>query len=97
MASSRDECIFCKIIAGELPAEKVYEDEDVAAFLDINPTTRGHTLVVPKAHHETLLKTPTELLKKIVAVLPGLAEAAVEATGSEGFNILQSNEQCKEQ
>ena len=87
-------CIFCKIVAGEIPSEKVYEDGDVVAFVDINPTSRGHTLVIPKDHYANLLTTPEDVLKKTVAVLPKIAKAAVEATGSQGFNVLQSNSPC---
>lgn len=56
------ECIFCKIIKGEIPSYKVYEDEKCLAFLDINPVTPGHTLLIPKQHHQMLTDTPDELL-----------------------------------
>ena len=56
------ECIFCKIIAGEIPAEKIYEDDKVLAFLDINPVTYGHTLVIPKEHYAIMTDVPDELL-----------------------------------
>ena len=55
-------CIFCKIIAGEIPTEKIYEDNKVLAFLDINPVTYGHTLVIPKKHYTTMTDVPDELL-----------------------------------
>jgi histidine triad (HIT) family protein len=92
--TSDSECIFCKIVAGEMPSHKVYEDEHLLAFMDIAPTSPGHTLVIPKAHHRDLLSTPPEVLAHIATVLPRVAKAAVEATGAEGFNILQSNERC---
>jgi histidine triad (HIT) family protein len=56
------DCIFCKIIAGEIPAAKIYEDEKVLAFLDINPVTPGHVLLIPKEHHPMMLDVPDELL-----------------------------------
>jgi len=94
MATGDPGCIFCKIVAGELPSEKVYEDDTVLAFLDIMPTARGHILVIPKQHYADLSSTPTAVLRDLVAVLPRLARGAVEATGAEGFNVLQSNGPC---
>ncbi len=88
------ECVFCRIVAGELPSEKVFENEFVLAFLDINPTSRGHTLVVPKDHYKDLLSTPEQALREVVAVLPKVAAAVVRATGAAGFNVLQSNSAC---
>ncbi len=57
-----EDCIFCKIIAEEIPAEKVYEDDKVLAFLDINPVAPGHTLIIPKEHYQMMVDTPDELL-----------------------------------
>jgi len=94
MTNRDPDCIFCKIVAGELPSEKVYEDDRVLAFLDITPTTRGHTLVIPKHHYADLSSTPVHVLQDVVAVLPKVARAAVEATGADGFNVLQSNRPC---
>jgi histidine triad (HIT) family protein len=88
------DCIFCKIVAGELPCHKVFENDQVLAFMDINPTSQGHTLVIPKDHHRDMISTPADALGQIMAVLPRIAEAAVAATDAEGFNILQSNEAC---
>jgi len=88
------DCIFCKIVAGELPCEKVFENDHVLAFLDINPTSRGHTLVIPKEHSEGLLSTPAEALLEVASVLPQVAAAAVRATDAAGFNVLQSNGPC---
>ncbi len=56
------ECIFCKIVSGEIPAEKIYEDEKLLAFLDINPVTYGHTLLIPKEHHAMMPDVPDALL-----------------------------------
>ena len=55
------DCIFCKIIKGEIPCNKVYEDDKILAFMDISPNNKGHTLVIPKEHHETLLDMPDDL------------------------------------
>lgn len=84
-------CIFCKIVAGEIPAEKVYEDADVLAMMDIAPSAKGHTLVIPKEHHPHLHDVPPELLAKMAAVLPKVAKAASKAVGAEDYNVLQSN------
>lgn len=83
-------CIFCRIIEGEAPARVVYEDEDTMAFLDVNPLSEGHTLVVPKAHHETLTDLPEDegakLMRTIHRITPEI-EAAVDADATTvGFN-----------
>lgn len=63
-------CVFCKIINGEIPAAKVYEDEHVLAFLDISQVTKGHTLVIPKAHHTDLFQLPEDSSKHIFSIVP---------------------------
>lgn len=80
--------IFCRIIAGEIPSAKVYEDEDVLAILDISQTTPGHTLVMPKAHCGSMLDCPQEILTKVMNVAQKVANAAKEALGADGVNIL---------
>lgn len=85
------DCIFCKIISGELPSNKIYEDDLVMAFLDINPVNTGHTLVIPKKHYSNTLETPDELLQHLVIVVKRLANAIVKATGSGGCNISINN------
>ena len=94
MAKTDPDCIFCKIIAGEIPSEKVFENDHVLAFMDINPTSKGHTLVIPKDHSEDLVSTDVNMLLQVTAVLPKIAAAAVAAVAAEGFNILQSNGPC---
>jgi len=94
MAEKDPDCVFCKIVAGEIPGEQVYEDVHVLAFMDIQPISRGHTLVIPKAHYDGLLSAPVETLEQLVAALPKVARAVVAATGAAGFNILQSNGPC---
>jgi histidine triad (HIT) family protein len=83
--------IFSKIIRGEIPCHKVYEDDRVFAFLDINPLSRGHTLVVPKEPAVTLDELSDESAAAIGRVLPRLARAVVQATGVRAYNILQNN------
>jgi len=92
--SSDPNCIFCKIIAGEIPCERIYEDDQVVAFLDIAPIAQGHALVVPRAHHEALLDTPPALLGDVMAAAQTVADAVVNATGAEGFNLFQFNGAC---
>lgn len=83
--------IFSKIIAGEIPCHRVYEDEHVLAFLDINPLSRGHTLVIPKEEAATLDALSDESSAAIGRVLPRLCRAVVKATGAKAFNVLQNN------
>ncbi len=81
------DCIFCKIIKGEIPCHKVYEDDSVIAFLDIHPVSYGHTLVVPKSHYADFLNTPPEVIADLMAVVQKIAPAILEATKNEAFNI----------
>ena len=80
-------CLFCKIVAGDIPAEKVYETDDVLAFLDINPVNAGHTLVIPKAHHDHLLATPKDTFLSVMEAVHFLAPIIKEATDADGINI----------
>ena len=77
-----DECIFCSIVEGEIPSREVYETDEVLAFLDANPLAEGHTLVIPKAHHERLTDMPESLAAEVMDALyhvTGAVEAAVDA------------------
>jgi len=85
------DCIFCKMVAGEMPAEKIYEDEIVLAFLDIGPVSDGHTLVIPKQHFERLHDCPAELLGEVACRLRRIAEAIAGAMESDGYNLLCNN------
>lgn len=82
-----EDCIFCKIAAGEIPAEKVYENDKVLAFLDMNPINPGHALVIPKAHHENLVDTEDSLLCEIILTVKKLAPVIVRAVSAEGYNL----------
>lgn len=84
-------CVFCKIIAGELPSAKVYEDEDTLAFLDIAPVVKGHTLVIPKRHCNPITDTPPEVLAKTILTVRKIARAQVRALGADGLNVAQAN------
>jgi len=81
------DCLFCKIIKGEIPCQKVYEDGDVFAFLDIQPVNVGHTLVVPKAHFANCGETPDEALAAVMNVAKRVGAAALKVTGAQGYNV----------
>ena len=83
--------IFLKIIAGEIPCWKLYEDAQVLAFLDIGPLSRGHCLVIPKTQYVTLDEMPPEEVAAVARVLPRLAKAVMAATGATAYNVLQNN------
>jgi histidine triad (HIT) family protein len=86
-----DDCVFCKIVKGEIPATKIYEDEIALAFLDIFPVSPGHTLVIPKEHYENFLAIPEETLRGVISASQKVAKAVVKGTGAEGFNFTQNN------
>ena len=88
---ANEECIFCKIVKGEIPSAKLYEDGLVMAFLDIMPANKGHTLVIPKKHYEVLVDIPADELEKLMNELKKITEAVISATKAEGFNILMNN------
>jgi len=85
------ETIFAKILRGEIPAHKVYEDDRVLAFLDVNPLSRGHTLVIPKEPAETLDQLSDESSAAIGRALPRIARAVLKVTGAKAYNVLQNN------
>ena len=85
------ETIFTRIIKGEIPSHKVYEDERVFAFLDINPLSYGHTLVIPKEAVERLEQLSDESAAAIGRVLPRICSAVLKATGAKDYNVLQNN------
>src|ERR1700693_5088727 len=84
------DCIFCKIVAGEIPATIVDEDERTIAFMDINPATRGHALVIPRAHSADLLSVEREDLLAVALAAKRLAGRAKERLGADGVNLVNS-------
>jgi len=88
---SDQETVFDKILAGEIPCHRVYEDDHVLAFLDIGPLSRGHTLVIPKERRAFLHQLSDEAAAAIGRVLPRLSRAVQAATGATAYNILQNN------
>jgi histidine triad (HIT) family protein len=84
------DCLFCKIVAGELPSQRVDEDERTVVFMDINPATRGHALVVPKAHAANVLEIDSEDLAATVIAAQRLARKITERLRADGVNLLNS-------
>lgn len=84
-------CIFCKIIAGEIPCHKVYEDGQVLAFLDIKPLNPGHTLVVPKKHYENLEEINEEELTALILAIKKIGSLVKEKLGVAGYNVSENN------
>ena len=87
----KNDCVFCAIAAGEIPSFKMSEDELVLAYLDINPFSKGHTLVIPKEHSSGLLDTSDETLAALIARVKKIAGHLKSALPCDGFNILQNN------
>lgn len=87
------ECVFCRIVSGEIPTKKLYEDDRTLAFLDIMPASEGHALVIPKGHYETLLDISKEELKKLIIAVREVAKGVIRSTNATGFNVLQSNKE----
>lgn len=85
-----DDCIFCAIVSGQIPAAKIDEDDRVIAFMDINPATRGHALVIPRAHAKNLLEIEPEDLAACAAMGQKIAQRAVRGLGADGVNLLNS-------
>lgn len=88
------DCVFCAIARGELPCYRVFEDDNVVAFLDIHPVTAGHTLVVPKVHMATLFDLSDDLAGPLLKAVRDMARAVRRAYGASGINILQANGQA---
>ena len=93
MAAVKD-CLFCKIIKGEIPCNKVYEDKDTIAFLDIHPINKGHALVLPKKHSETILDTDVKQLEKVMAIVKKIAGVVVKTVKADGFEICINNKKA---
>jgi histidine triad (HIT) family protein len=92
VAESDPDCIFCKILAGELPGEVVQEDEHTVAFMDINPWTRGHAVVIPRNHSRNLYEIPDEDLERTIVAAKRLALRMKDTLGCDGVNLLNSCE-----
>ena len=88
------DCIFCQIIEGKIPAERVHESDNFVALLDINPVTPGHTLVMPRKHHETYADLPADLAKDLGALVQTISKGVMKSQDAEGCNLLINNHKC---
>lgn len=95
--SESSDCIFCKIVSGEIPCVKLLEDEHALAFMDIGPLAEGHALIVPKKHYATLDEMPADEAGAMLRHLPALIAAVQKAVGCEGVNVLQNNGEAASQ
>jgi histidine triad (HIT) family protein len=89
-----EECLFCKIAMGDVPSQKLYEDAEHLAFLDINPRNPGHTLVMPKKHYETILEMPDNEIGELFRLVKKIAVAVKKGMNADGISIGQSNERA---
>lgn len=90
----RDEnCIFCKIAAGEIPSATLYEDDDFRVILDIEPASKGHALILPKEHYANLYELDDEIAAKVLVLAKKIVTKLSDILGCEGYNIVQNNGQ----
>ena len=91
----RDEnCIFCKIAAGEIPSATLYEDDDFRVILDLGPASKGHALILPKEHYRNLYDIDDETLAKAALLAKKMVKKLTDVLGYDGYNIVQNNEPC---
>ncbi len=86
-----DNCIFCKIAAGEIPSKTLYEDDDFRVILDLGPATRGHALILPKSHYANLYELPDDVAGKAFILAKKMAAKMTEKLHCDGFNLVQNN------
>ncbi|MDH3639923.1 MAG: HIT family protein [Gammaproteobacteria bacterium] len=86
-----DNCIFCRIVTGDIPCHKLYEDDTTLAFMDINPANPGHALVIPKSHWPDVATIPAEAIGRVAATAKTIAEAVIAALAPDGLNLVQAN------
>lgn len=87
----QEDCIFCKIIRNEIPSSRIYSDDQIIAFLDLAPTAKGHTLVVPRAHYATMFDVPPELGGAVLSACQRVGRALMDEFGAGGINVGQNN------
>lgn len=88
---TEDDCIFCKIVAGDIPAAIIHQDQDLVAFMDAFPSSEGHALVIPRGHYENVVDLPPELMSACSLMVQRLAKAARTVFSPDGITILQFN------
>lgn len=89
-----ENCIFCKIANGEIPAATLYEDEDFRVILDLGPATKGHALLLPKKHAANLYELPDDLAAKAMVLAKKMARKLTDVLSCDGFNLVQNNGEC---
>ncbi len=87
----KEDCIFCKIVNGEIASKTLYEDEDFRVILDLGPATKGHALIIPKEHYADIFELPDEVVAGTMILAKRLAESIREKLGADGFNLVQNN------
>lgn len=87
----QDNCIFCKIIAGEIPSHTLYEDEQFKVILDVGPATKGHALILPKEHYANLYELPEETAMDVMKLAKKMVKLMTDKLGCDGFNLVQNN------
>ena len=87
----KDDCIFCKIAGGKIPAATLYEDEDFRVILDLGPASRGHALILPKEHYQDLCELDEAVGAKVLALAAKIGRAMKSGLGCAGFNLVQNN------
>lgn len=92
-----DNCIFCKIIKGDIPSNVIYEDDDFKVILDVGPVAKGHSLILPKKHYQDFYELPEELAVKVIKLAKKLVPQITEKLNCDGFNILQNNKEVADQ
>lgn len=86
-----ENCIFCKIAAGEIPSATLYEDEDFRVILDLNPASKGHALIIPKEHYANLYELDDEIAAKVLVLAKKMVTKLTDILGCDGYNIVQNN------
>ena len=86
-----ENCIFCKIISGEIPSTTIYEDNDFKVILDVSPATEGHALILPKKHYKDLDELDKSCGEKLLTIASNVGKALMDTFGYEGYNIVQNN------
>ena len=87
----KDDCIFCKIVNGDIPSRKLYEDDNFIVIMDLSPASKGHSLVIPKEHYANIYEMPEELCGEAMIVAKKMASKMTDALLADGFNIMQNN------
>ena len=87
----KDDCIFCKIAAGEIPSKTIYEDDLFRVILDLGPATKGHAIILPKDHYKNLYELPDETAAKVMKLAKKMAIQMTDKLGADGFNLVQNN------